>query len=82
MSEKELIEIIVREIVDSPDDVSINVIESEKSTILELQVHPDDVGKVIGKNGRIAQAMRSLLKASAIKRGRRAELQILNDKPE
>ena len=77
MPEKELIELIVREIVDKPDKVSLNVIVGDKSTILELKVDQDDVGKVIGKHGRIAQAMRVLLNATASKTGRHTVLQIM-----
>ena len=63
--EKELVEFMVRSLVDQPDEVSVNVIEGEKSTILELHVAEGDVGKVIGKQGRIAKAIRTILSASA-----------------
>jgi len=76
--EKDLVEYIVKSLVDSPDEVSINVVEGEKSTILELKVASDDVGKVIGKQGRIAKAIRTILSASATKSGKRAVLEILD----
>ncbi|MGH0052048.1 MAG: KH domain-containing protein [Sphaerochaetaceae bacterium] len=76
--EKDLVEYIVKSLVDVPDEVSINVIEGEKSTILELKVASEDVGKVIGKQGRIAKAIRTILSASATKSGKRAVLEILD----
>ncbi|MDK2859308.1 MAG: uncharacterized protein PWP25_494 [Sphaerochaeta sp.] len=76
--EKDLVEYIVKSLVDAPDEVSINVIEGEKSTILELKVASEDVGKVIGKQGRIAKAIRTILSASATKDGKRAVLEILD----
>ncbi len=76
--EKELIEFIVKNLVDEPDQVTVNEIEGEKSTILELHVSESDVGKVIGKQGRIAKAIRTILSASATKDGKRAVLEILD----
>ncbi|MDY4611048.1 MAG: KH domain-containing protein [Sphaerochaetaceae bacterium] len=76
--EKDLVEYIVKSLVDQPDEVVVNVIEGEKSTILELKVASDDVGKVIGKQGRIAKAIRTILSASATKSGKRAVLEILD----
>ena len=67
-----------KELVDVPEEVSVNVIEGEKSTILELRVAQEDVGKVIGKQGRIAKAIRTILSASATKDGKRATLEILD----
>ncbi|HZJ88587.1 MAG TPA: KH domain-containing protein [Sphaerochaeta sp.] len=76
--EKELVEYIVKSIVDVPDEVSISVVEGEKSTILELRVASEDVGKVIGKQGRIAKAIRTILSASATRDGKRVVLEILD----
>lgn len=76
--EKELVEFVVKSLVDVPDEVSVNVIEGEKSTILELKVAQEDVGKVIGKQGRIAKAIRTILSASATRDGKRATLEILD----
>ena len=69
---------MVKSLVDVPEEVSVNVIEGEKSTILELKVAQEDVGKVIGKQGRIAKAIRTILSASATRDGRRATLEILD----
>ena len=76
--EKELVEFVVKSLVDAPDEVSVNVIEGEKSTTLELKVAQEDVGKVIGKQGRIAKAIRTILSASATRDGKRATLEILD----
>lgn len=74
---KELIEMIAKALVDSPDDVSVNAIEGEQSTVLELKVAPNDLGKVIGKQGRTARAIRTILGASGMKLRRRFTLEIL-----
>lgn len=76
--EKELVEHIARALVDEPDGVNVNMIEGEKSTILELRVSDNDIGKVIGKHGRIAKAVRTILSASATKTGKRVVLEILD----
>lgn len=76
--EKDLVEYVVKALVDYPDDVQVNVVEGEKSTILELRVSPNDIGKVIGKQGRIAKALRTILSAMATKTGKRASLEILD----
>lgn len=78
MKYKELVEYIVKELVDKPEEVEITEIEGEKSTILELKVDKEDIGKVIGKHGRIARAVRTLLNASATKSGKRVMLEILD----
>jgi hypothetical protein len=64
--------------VDKPDSVEVTSVEGERSIILQLRVDPEDVGKVIGKRGRIAQAMRTLIKASATKEGRNATVEIID----
>ena len=76
--ERDLVEYIARALVDEPDAVEVNMIEGEKSTILELHVAADDVGKVIGKHGRIAKAMRTVLAASSTRTGKRVVLEILD----
>lgn len=76
--ERELVEFIAKSLVDDPDGVEVNVIEGEKSTILELKVSQPDIGKVIGKHGRIAKATRTLLSAAATKTGKRVVLEILD----
>ncbi len=76
--EKDLVEYIAKSLVDQPDEVLVNVVEGEQSTILELRVASDDVGKVIGKQGRIANAVRVILSASAAKSGKHVQLEILD----
>ncbi len=76
--EKDLVEYIAKSLVDDPSGVVVNVIEGEKSTILELRVSPGDIGKVIGKHGRIAKAIRTILSASSSKDGKRVVLEILD----
>lgn len=73
----ELVEIIARSIVDNPEEVKVNKIEGAKSVILELQVAEEDMGKVIGKQGRIAKAMRTVVKAAATKEGKRVIVEII-----
>ena len=72
-----LIEQIAKSLVDEPDQVSINQIDSEQGTVLELKVAPNDLGKVIGKQGRTARAMRTLLGAAGMKFHKRFTLEIL-----
>ncbi len=74
---KELIETIAKALVDSPDEVAVNAIEGEQSTVLELKVAPNDLGKVIGKQGRTARAIRTILGAAGMKLRRRYTLEIL-----
>lgn len=76
--EKDLVEYIVKSLVDSPSEVNVNVIEGEKSTILELRVASNDIGKVIGKHGRIAKAIRTVLQAATAKSGKHTVLEILD----
>jgi len=76
--EKELVEYIAKSLVDDPSGVVVNMVEGEKSTILELKVSEDDIGKVIGKHGRIAKAIRTILSASSAKSGKRVVLEILD----
>ena len=75
---KELVEYIACSLVDDPDQVEVATIEGESSTILELKVANDDIGKVIGKHGRIAKAVRTILSASSSKSGKRFVLEILD----
>jgi len=74
---KEFVEYIVKKLVDRPDEVSINEIQGEKTIVLELRVGDGELGKVIGKNGRIAQAIRTLLTATSAKSHKRVVLEIL-----
>ena len=63
---KELLEIIAKNLVDNPEQVSVSEIKGERYIVLELKVAPDDMGKVIGKQGRIAKAIRTVVKAAAV----------------
>ncbi|MFP4497725.1 MAG: KH domain-containing protein [Vulcanimicrobiota bacterium] len=74
---KELLDYIAKSLVDNPGDVDVNQIEGERSIILELRVAPDDMGKVIGKQGRIAQAIRAIVKAAAVRYGKRVMVEII-----
>jgi predicted RNA-binding protein YlqC (UPF0109 family) len=78
MAEKELVEFIAKALVDNVEQVQINVIESEKSTILELSVAEQDIGKIIGKHGRIAKAIRTILSAVSNKSNKRVLLDIID----
>ena len=74
---KELVEYIAKSIVNSPDDVVVTEETDEQGIILKLQVADDDKGRVIGKQGKIAQAMRTLIRVKAAKAGTRATLEII-----
>jgi uncharacterized protein len=76
---KELVESIAKALVDHPDQVQVRAVESEQVTVLELRVHPEDLGKVIGRQGRTAKAMRTLLGAAGMKIRKRFTLEILED---
>ena len=74
---KELVEVIAKSLVDFPDEVVVTETESEKATILELRVAQSDMGKVIGKQGRIAKAIRSVVKAAASKEDKKVIVEIM-----
>ncbi len=74
---KELVEYIAKSLVDHPEQVRVNQIPGDQTVVIELEVAPDDMGKVIGKEGRIANAIRSLLKIAAAREGKRAILEIV-----
>ncbi|MEK6576598.1 MAG: KH domain-containing protein [Nitrospirota bacterium] len=74
---KELVEYIAKALVDKPGDVSVKETQGERTTILELRVAQEDLGKVIGKEGRTARAMRIILSAAGTKMGKRCVLEIL-----
>ena len=79
---KELIEYIVKSIVDNPEEVEVTQIDGESTVVFELRVKQEDVGKVIGKKGRTINAIRTLVNATAAKSGMRAMLEIVEeDKP-
>lgn len=74
---KDLIEYIAKSLVDNPDDVSVSEVEGEQTSVLELKVAKEDLGKVIGKQGRTARAMRTILGAASTKVKKRSVLEIL-----
>lgn len=76
--EKDLIEYIAKSLVDDPSSVCVTETEGERGRVLQLKVAESDIGKVIGKYGRIAKAMRTVLSASSAKEGRHYSLDILD----
>ncbi|HAE62841.1 MAG TPA: KH domain-containing protein [Eubacteriaceae bacterium] len=74
---KELVEILAKSLVDHPEKVEVAEIKKDQTIILELHVSPDDMGKVIGKQGRIAKAIRTVIKAAATKENKRVILEII-----
>ena len=74
---KNLLEAITKALVDRPEEVVVHVVEGEVLTVLELRVHPSDIGKVIGKHGRLARSIRTILSAGGMKNKRRVTLEIL-----
>ena len=75
---KELVEAIARALVDDPDQVHVRAIEGEQVTVFELRVHASDLGKVIGRQGRTAEAIRTILNAVGMKLRKRFTLEILD----
>ena len=74
---KDLVEFMAKSLVDQPDSVEVNEIEGEQTTVVELRVAKEDLGKVIGKQGRTARSIRTLLGAAGMKLNRRFNLEIL-----
>jgi len=74
---KELIKEIAKSLVDNPDEVSVNEVEGDKTSVFELKVAKSDIGKVIGKQGNTARAIRTILSAAGTKLGKRFVLEIL-----
>lgn len=74
---RELIEMLAKSLVDQPEMVEVREMDNEDALLLELRVAPDDVGKVIGRQGRTIKAMRTLVHAAAIRTQRRAQLEIV-----
>jgi len=74
---KELVEVMARALVDKPEEVDVQEIDGEQTAVLELKVAKDDLGKVIGKQGRTAQAMRIILSAVSTKLRKRSVLEII-----
>ncbi|HRY14087.1 MAG TPA: KH domain-containing protein [Syntrophomonadaceae bacterium] len=74
---KELVEYIARSLVDKPEDVEVIETENERAVILEIRVAPEDMGKVIGKQGKIAKSIRTVTKAAAAKAGKKVAVEIM-----
>lgn len=74
---KDLVEVIAKSLVENPDEVVVTKKENGKTTVIELKVAPSDMGKVIGKQGRVAKAIRSVVKAAASKDDRKVVVDIL-----
>ncbi len=74
---KDLVIYIAKALVDSPDEVSVNEVEGEQTSVIELRVAKGDLGKIIGKHGKTAQSIRTILSAASAKIGKRAVLEII-----
>lgn len=74
---KDLVEYIVKSLVDNPDDVVVDEITDARSIVLELQVAESDTGRVIGRNGRVINAIRNLVQALAVKEGKRVSVEVV-----
>ena len=74
---KKLVEVLAKALVDQPEKVTVDLIEKEKSIVIELKVAPDDMGKVIGRQGRIAKAIRTVVKAAATKEKKKVMVEIV-----
>lgn len=77
---KDLVEIIAKSLVDNPDEVRVNEVQGEQDLILELRVAPEDMGKVIGKQGRVAKAIRTVVKAAALNENQKVVVEIIDVK--
>ena len=75
---KDLVEIIAKSLVDNPDEVRVNEVQGEQDLILELRVAPEDMGKVIGKQGRVAKAIRTVVKAAALNENQKVVVEIID----
>lgn len=75
---KGLVETIAKALVDHPDEVRVAAVESDRMIVYELSVHPDDVGKVIGKQGRIAKALRTVVSSASVKQSKRVTVEIMS----
>ena len=77
MSAKDLVEYVARSLVDDPEAVKVTEIEDDEGTVIELHVAEDDMGKVIGRNGSVAKALRTLLKVTGAREGTSVQLEII-----
>ena len=77
---KDLVEVIAKSLVDNPQEVHVNEIQGEQDLVLELRVAPEDMGKVIGKQGRVAKAIRTVVKAAALNEDKKVAVEIIDAK--
>ena len=77
---KDLVEIIAKSLVDNPNEVHVNEIQGEQDLVLELRVAPEDMGKVIGKQGRVAKAIRTVVKDAALNENQKVVVEIIDVK--
>ena len=77
---KELVEVIAKSLVDNPNEVHVNEVQGEQSLILQLKVAPVDMGTVIGKQGRVAKAIRTVVKAAALNEEKKVAVEIIDAK--
>ncbi|KJD46974.1 KH domain-containing protein [Paenibacillus terrae] len=75
---EELVIIIAKALVDHPEDVTVKTLEKDRFVVYELSVHPEDVGKIIGKQGRIAKALRTVVASAAVKMDKRVTVDIIS----
>ncbi|MBZ0253847.1 MAG: KH domain-containing protein [Candidatus Methylomirabilis sp.] len=76
---KDLVEYIVKGLVDNPDEVTVTEMDGERTSVIELGAPPEDLGKIIGKQGRTIRAIRTVMAAASAKKGKRAVLDILEE---
>lgn len=74
---KQLVEILAKALVDRPEEVNVNMFERDRRLVIELKVAPEDMGKVIGKQGRVAKALRAVVRAAATRRRKKVTLEIV-----
>ena len=77
---KELVQVIAKSLVDNPSEVHVNEVQGDQSVVLELRVAPEDMGKVIGKQGKVAKAIRTVVKAASLNVYKKIVVEILDDK--
>lgn len=77
---KELVQVIAKSLVDNPSEVHVNEVQGEQSVVLELRVAPEDMGKVIGKQGKVAKAIRTVVKAASLNVDKKIVVEILDYK--
>ena len=75
----ELVKFVAQKLVDKPDAVDVREVDGPESVVIELRVDPDDMGKVIGKQGRIAKALRTVVKAAAIRENKKVTVEIIKE---